>query len=93
MQEHALVTVVDAEEFAHVGRRDTLDVTQHNDLALALRELWKQLLNALRHAFGHQPVVRPVGPRLGWHDPRPGGVEAPLDLLVGAPGPRLLADR
>ena len=87
-----MISVGDANERGDIVRRESFEIAQHDDLALAIRQLRQQLLNASGEVLGHEVVVGAVGPRLGRSDPRPGSVEALVDrcprgVRRAAPGP------
>ena len=65
VQEHPLVPVGDAEQLGDVGRSNTFDVAEHDDLALGVRQGRQDLADPKGQTVGHQPVVDLVGPRHG----------------------------
>ena len=77
-----MVSVSDPNDIGDVVRRETFEITQHDDLPLTVGQLWKEFLNACCEALGDNSVVRAIGPRLGRCDPRPGFVETLIDTLI-----------
>ena len=86
VKEHSLISVADPNKRGDIVCRDTLEIAQHDDLALAIRQLRQELLNACDEALGHDVIVDTVGPWLGGSDPRPGLVEALVDVVLRASG-------
>ena len=86
MQQDTLVAIADAQQGRDLARFDPLDVAQHDDVALRCRKLWQELTDTAGEAGGHDPVVDLVRPRDRGLTPLAVGVEAIVDVAVGAPG-------
>jgi hypothetical protein len=80
VQEDALISVGDANERGNIFSGQSFEIPQDHDLALGLRELRQQFLNASGEVLGYEAVVGAVGPWLGRCDPRSRSVEALIDL-------------
>lgn len=86
MQQHALIPVGDAEECGHVGRSETLDVAQHDDLALQFWQRRQHVANEVRDMGSHDAIVDALRPRHDGLGPLAVGVESVYDFVVGVMG-------
>jgi hypothetical protein len=70
MEQHSLIRFADPDERRNVIGRQAFEISQDDDLTLVRRQLREKLLDASGEAFGHDPVVSAICPRLRWCHPR-----------------------
>src|SRR5580693_1646422 len=77
VQEHSLVAFSHAEDLAGVGRRQSLDIAQSQDIPLRGRQLIDGDPDGLVHSLRPHSILDLVHPMNRWVGPRPVSVEPP----------------
>lgn len=86
MKEYSLIPVCDAEQRGHVGRIESFDVVQHDDLTLQFGEHRQQVMDSVGETLCDERIIDPVGPRDGRLGPCSVGVEPRDEVVVATAG-------